>query len=121
MFTVLEVYQLRIKGYFNKLLTVTMSAVPIATEPAVGQPTDDVLSINVSDAFAGSHATSCCGAYGSAAISCSAPNDLPAANAGKRNVACLLALVCVRLRACAGLCARAHSPVTLVGRAGAFS
>ena len=104
-----------------------MSAVPIATEPAVGQPADDVLSINVSDAFAGSHATSSCGVYGSAAISCSAANDLPAANAGKQNVACLRALVCVR--ACVGGFLRActfsgdwiplfymRSVVSLVGR-----
>lgn len=109
VFTVSEVYQLRIKGYVNKLLIVTVSAVPIATEPAVGQPTDDVLSINVSDAFAGSHATSSCGVYGSAAIYCSAANGLPAPNAGKQNVACLLAPVCVR--ACLDFCARAHSPV----------
>jgi len=72
--------------YANKLLTVNVFAtVPRATEqPAVGEPADDVLSIDVPDAFPGSLATSSCGVYGSAAISCSAANDLPAADAGKQ-------------------------------------
>lgn len=67
----------------------------------MGQPTDDVLPINVSDAFPGSHATSSCGVYGSAAISRSAANDLPAsADAGKQT----------RL----SVCARVDTPAMLI-------
>ena len=114
------IIKLSIFCYANKLLTVHVSAVPYATEqPAVGKPTL-LLSINVPDAFPGAHATSSCGVYGSAAISCSAANDLPAADAGKQKVALsLCAYARAFLRDCIPLF-KVRSVVSLVGRTSAF-
>ena len=62
-------------------------SVPCAASPAVGKPTDDVLSSSIPDAFPGTHATPPSCVNGSTASPYSAANDLPTTNAGK--------LVCV--------------------------